>query len=175
MNFTFVSGNLGLDLAGTVQHRRHERLDLLGGPADLALWTVEAGLLDAPPEVGDSGLALGKALREAVYRLAAGPSPDGSPVDLVNRVAAAPPVSVRLRGGVGVERSGDLPAALSTVARDAIELLGGARAVRVKECAGERCTRLFVDLSRGSARRWCDMQDCGNRAKAAGFRSRHPA
>jgi predicted RNA-binding Zn ribbon-like protein len=74
-----------------------------------------------------------------------------------------------------VERSGDLDAALSTVARDAVQLLGGPRAVQIKECGGEVCTRLYVDASRGSSRRWCDMHECGNRAKAAGFRARQRA
>ncbi|MCA2220722.1 CGNR zinc finger domain-containing protein [Nonomuraea aurantiaca] len=188
-SFTFISGNLGLDLAGTVQHRRSDRRDLLREPADLARWTVEAGILDVPPAVGDADLAAGKTLREAIYRLAAGEAIDGlglglgvggagSVVDdrrLVNRVAAGPPASVLLNDAGRVERSGDLDAALSTVARDAVQLLGGPRAVQIKECGGEVCTRLYVDASRGSSRRWCDMHECGNRAKAAGFRARQRA
>jgi len=82
---------------------------------------------------------------------------------------------VRLNDAGRVERDGDLDAALSTVARDAVQLLGGPRAVQVKECGGEVCTRLYVDVSRGSSRRWCDMHECGNRAKAAGFRARQRA
>ncbi|WP_308250689.1 CGNR zinc finger domain-containing protein [Nonomuraea rhizosphaerae] len=168
-NYLFVSGDLALDLVGTLQHRRSDRRELLLDPADLAGWTAEAGILDAPPAVDARGLEAGKALREAVYRLASG---SGLPEDraLVNRVAAGPPVSVRLTGGGGVERAGDLDAVLSTVARAAVELLGGTRVV--KECEGEECTRLYVDTSRGSVRRWCDMEQCGNRAKAAGFRAR---
>ncbi|MER6948518.1 ABATE domain-containing protein [Nonomuraea sp. NPDC000554] len=172
-SFTFISGNLGLDLAGTVSHRRSDRSDLLDGPDDLARWTVQAGILDTPPHVDESALATGKALREAVYRLAV-PSAGRSSADreLVNRAAAGPPAGVLLRADGEVERAGDLDAALSTVARAAIELLGGPLAARVKECGGEACTRLYLDVSRGSSRRWCDMQECGNRAKAAGFRAR---
>jgi predicted RNA-binding Zn ribbon-like protein len=181
-SFTFISGNLGLDLAGTLQHRRADRRDLLREPPDLARWTVEAGILDAPPAVGDADLAAGKTLREAIYRLAIGEAIDrlavggaGSAADdrrLVNRVAAESPASVLLNDAGRVERSGDLAAALSTVAREAVQLLGGPRAVQIKECGGEVCTRLYVDTSRGSSRRWCDMHECGNRAKAAGFRAR---
>ncbi|MEU4230611.1 ABATE domain-containing protein [Nonomuraea sp. NPDC026600] len=176
-SFTFISGNLGLDLAGTVQHRRSDRPDLLRDPAELARWTVEAGILDVPPAVGDAELAAGKAVREAIYRLAAGVLSGGvlpSEEDrrLVNRIAAGPPASVRLNDAGRVERDGDLDAALSTVAREAVQLLGGPRAVQIKECGGEVCTRLYVDASRGSSRRWCDMHECGNRAKAAGFRAR---
>ncbi|MBT2230055.1 ABATE domain-containing protein [Nonomuraea sp. NEAU-A123] len=178
--FTFISGNLGLDLAGTVQHRRSDRTDLLRDPAELARWTVEAGILDVPPAVGDAELAAGKTVREAIYRLATGVVPGGAlPSEedrrLVNRIAAGPPASVRLNGAGRVERDGDLDAALSTVAREAVQLLGGPRAVQIKECGGEVCTRLYVDASRGSSRRWCDMHECGNRAKAAGFRARRRA
>jgi predicted RNA-binding Zn ribbon-like protein len=37
---------------------------------------------------------------------------------------------------------------------------------RLKLCAGDRCGWLFVDRSRNRRRRWCEMEVCGNRAKA---------
>jgi predicted RNA-binding Zn ribbon-like protein len=50
----------------------------------------------------------------------------------------------------------------------------------VKACEGPACTLLFVDRTRGHARRWCSMALCGNRAKQAAHRhrlkaDRHPA
>lgn len=42
----------------------------------------------------------------------------------------------------------------------------------VKACAGQGCTLLFADHTRGRARRWCSMAICGNRAKQAGHRHR---
>ncbi|MEV0202562.1 ABATE domain-containing protein [Nonomuraea sp. NPDC050691] len=169
--FTFVSGDLALDLAGTVQHRRSDRLEMLETPADLGRWAVEAGVLDRPCAVTPAGLAAAKELREAVYRLAVGAGVPGDR-ELVNRAAAEPPAAVRLGAGGGVERAGDLTAVLSTVARQAVELLGGPAATRIRECGAEVCTRLYVDTSRGGGRRWCDMRECGNRAKAAHFRAR---
>jgi len=71
------------------------------------------------------------------------------------------------------ERTGDLAAARATLARATVELLGGPGADQLKECVGERCTRLFLDSSRRGTRRWCDMSECGNRAKAAAYRGRH--
>ncbi|MFI6789164.1 CGNR zinc finger domain-containing protein [Nonomuraea sp. NPDC050383] len=170
--FTFVSGNLGLDLAGTVQHRRADRCEMLESPADLGIWAVEAGILDRPCEVTPDGLAAARQLREAVYRLAAGTALPGDR-ELVNRVAAGPPVRVAIGADGRIERGGDLAAVLSTVARQAVELLGGPHAARIKECGADVCTRLYVDTSRGNGRRWCDMRECGNRAKAAHFRARH--
>ena len=45
----------------------------------------------------------------------------------------------------------------------------------VKACEGLTCTLLFVDRTRGRARRWCSMAICGNRAKQAAHRSRRKA
>jgi predicted RNA-binding Zn ribbon-like protein len=42
----------------------------------------------------------------------------------------------------------------------------------VKACEGPECTLLFVDRTRGRARRWCSMSVCGNRAKQAAHRKR---
>jgi predicted RNA-binding Zn ribbon-like protein len=43
---------------------------------------------------------------------------------------------------------------------------------QVKACEGHICTLLFVDTTRGRARRWCSMAVCGNRAKQAAHRNR---
>jgi predicted RNA-binding Zn ribbon-like protein len=42
----------------------------------------------------------------------------------------------------------------------------------VKACEGPECTLLFVDRTRGHARRWCSMAVCGNRVKQAAHRKR---
>src|SRR5262249_14935664 len=42
----------------------------------------------------------------------------------------------------------------------------------VKACEGQACTLMFVDHTRGRARRWCSMAACGNRAKQAAYRNR---
>ena len=42
----------------------------------------------------------------------------------------------------------------------------------IKACEGPACTLLFVDHTRGQARRWCAMAVCGNRAKQAAHRLR---
>lgn len=42
----------------------------------------------------------------------------------------------------------------------------------VKACEGHACTLMFLDKTRGHARRWCSMAICGNRAKQAAHRTR---
>lgn len=45
----------------------------------------------------------------------------------------------------------------------------------LKACEGSTCTPLFVDRTRGRARRWCNMAICGNRAQQAAHRDRRKA
>jgi predicted RNA-binding Zn ribbon-like protein len=48
----------------------------------------------------------------------------------------------------------------------AAELLTATTLNRLRECAADDCSFLFIDLSRNNRRCWCDMEDCGNRLKA---------
>jgi predicted RNA-binding Zn ribbon-like protein len=52
------------------------------------------------------------------------------------------------------------------VVRSVIELLTTPELDRLRECAGVGCGWVFLDMSRNRSRRWCDMEECGNRAKA---------
>jgi|tagenome__1003787_1003787.scaffolds.fasta_scaffold19791837_1 hypothetical protein len=44
---------------------------------------------------------------------------------------------------------------------------------RLKGCPGPDCGWVFADRSRNGSRRWCQMSECGNRAKGAAFRERN--
>ncbi len=52
------------------------------------------------------------------------------------------------------------------VVRAAADLLTSAELRRLRVCAAEDCSWLFLDTSKNRSRRWCDMDTCGNRAKA---------
>jgi predicted RNA-binding Zn ribbon-like protein len=43
---------------------------------------------------------------------------------------------------------------------------------RLHRCANAECVLLYLDISKGGRRRWCDMTTCGNRAKAAAHHAR---
>ena len=90
----------------------------------------------------------------------------------MNAAAALPPLVPALRpdGGTTIVAP-TAAAALSTVARDAIDLFGGPLARRIRACAAENCGLLLLDTSRPGQRRWCSMQLCGNRAKVRTHRS----
>lgn len=64
-------------------------------------------------------------------------------------------------------RPADLTAAvLAPVVRSAVELLRSPEIDLLRDCANPRCGWLFLDRSRNRNRRWCDMRECGSRAKA---------
>ena len=62
--------------------------------------------------------------------------------------------------------------AIEDVARSAVALLTSEDLARLRVCAADECNWLFLDESRNSSRRWCDMKVCGNRAKARKFYAR---
>jgi predicted RNA-binding Zn ribbon-like protein len=61
----------------------------------------------------------------------------------------------------------------AVLAGEALSLLCSPKATRVGVCGGGNCGWLFVDESRGKRRQWCDMKDCGNRAKARRYYQQH--
>jgi len=65
-----------------------------------------------------------------------------------------------------------LDAMLWRVCISAVDLLTSPDLARVRQCSGENCGWMFLDNSRNHSRHWCDMQDCGNRAKVRRFRQR---
>ena len=118
------------------------------------------------------------ALRDAIWRMAVA-SAQGEPsrsadIDLVNLYAATPDIPPALVGGSrqagrSVQTVGQ---ALSTIARDAVDLFDPANIGRIRECNGGDCEMVYLDTSRAATRRWCSMQRCGNRAKVRAHRAR---
>jgi predicted RNA-binding Zn ribbon-like protein len=154
--------------------------ETLHAPHDLARW-IGAWLDGPPPPVSRAVFAGGVALRNAIWnavdaRLAGSPLPP-SAVAEINRPAARPPLAPEIVGDRQVGWA-DAPASqlasqvLSTLARDAVALLTGPHADRLRMCGAGDCYLVFVDTSRPGRRRWCSMERCGNRAKVAAFRTR---
>jgi len=56
---------------------------------------------------------------------------------------------------------------LGRIAHEAAVLLESNQLEKLKKCANPKCILLFVDTSKSGRRRWCSMDVCGNRSKAA--------
>lgn len=176
VSFVFVSDHPALDFAATVAWRTTHPKELLAVPEDFARWAVEAELVDRLEAVTQADLAQARTLREAIYRLALaaaeGGSADPQDVDRIRRATARPPVRPTLRALGRVERRGGVQEVLATLGASASDLLGGPDRLLIRHCAGEPCTRLFIDRSRAGTRRWCSKRSCGSRINAAAYRRR---
>jgi predicted RNA-binding Zn ribbon-like protein len=177
MMHTFKCGAPVLDFVGTLRARRNAvPTEMLTSPDSLDAWFRESGLVDGDTQCEPSDLQQAIALREAVYLLVMatleGDDYDAAALALVNDTARTPPAVPRLvqRGRCRVEATPRQ--ALSSIAREAVQLLGGPEAALLKECSRGECTQVYLDRSHGSRREWCAMDPCGNRIKAAAYRAR---
>ena len=158
------------------------RFETLHDPAALDAWLAACPLAVAGAGAREADLATARRLRDAIWWLshaaADGTAPDPAHVRTVNEVAAVPPLVPRLAAGGGHAGWAEptAAAALSSIARDAIELLGDARQrARLRECASADCPLVFYDDSRPGRRRWCSTARCGDRARARAYRDRRRA
>lgn len=177
MMHTFKCGAPVLDFVGTLRARRNAvPTEMLISPESLEAWFRESGLVDGDTPCEPSDLREAIALREAVYRLVAatlaGDDYDADALAVVNDMARTPSAVPQLvqRGSRRVEATPGQ--ALSSIARQAVQLLGGPEAALLKECSRGECTQVYLDRSHGSRREWCAMDPCGNRIKAAAYRAR---
>ena len=180
---------LCLDFVNTVSWRTsgHPQ-DSLAGYADLVKWGRQSGAITerearqliregaSRPKEASAVFARAARVREAIYRIfsaiAADRRPETADLDLLNDALAEALSRLRVEPRAEgfawswADAGGALGRVLWPVARSAAELLVSGELSRVRECAGEGCGWLFVDVSRNRLRRWCDMKSCGNRAKA---------
>jgi predicted RNA-binding Zn ribbon-like protein len=187
--FGFVGGALCLDFTNTVDGRLAiAQDDRLHSYSDLLGWSEQAKILNAreaqqlarvaahQPEETQRVFEQAITLREAIYRMVIAVmnrrQPKAADLTLLNEVlsrALAQGHIATTKEGLawnwrGDEEAFDQP--LWQIARSAADLLTSERLNQVKKCEGETCGWLFIDASRNHSRRWCDMNDCGNRAKA---------
>jgi predicted RNA-binding Zn ribbon-like protein len=175
LRFHWKSGRICLDFVATVGERWHRSFERLLSPEDLDRWFVESGLVNTPPAVSRRQLAAGRVLREAINRLARpGLEPEASDRAELNRWAARAPLAPQLteRGELTWVSDRPVEAMFATIARDAIDLLSGPLAGRIRECGAPDCALLFVDTSRPGQRRWCSGAACGNRTRTKAYRAR---
>ncbi|MFI5819039.1 CGNR zinc finger domain-containing protein [Streptomyces rishiriensis] len=185
----FDAGRICLDLLATAHP--FERLDSVGS---LCAWIHGCGLVppDTPLTRADAAWPVAfRELRRDVAQLVhgrlaqggcvpydGGAAHDGALARVNEAARSAPPTPRAVRGEDGsLVRALDGPpgcaALLAAVARDTVELLTDpvARA-GLRQCAGDNCPLVYVDMSRGRRRRWCSSEVCGNRERVARHRRR---
>jgi predicted RNA-binding Zn ribbon-like protein len=180
-----VGGHLALDFCNTAgEHLAGRPDELLRDWESFLRWATQVGLVGPEsyfellrhPEPLDEIIQL----REAIYRVglavAGARRLSNHDVDFIRVRANAPRPEIEFRNNMGRWRparshvSGQLCGVLGA---EALSLFCSPKAARIGVCEGGNCGWLFLDESRGKRRRWCDMNDCGSRAKARRYYEKH--
>jgi predicted RNA-binding Zn ribbon-like protein len=189
VTFEMIGGRTCLDFVNTGSQRREGPfIDRLQSYEDLLEWAVQAEQLTeaeaaalrakaaADPAGAQAVVERGRALREAIYRVftarQTGAELPADDLKLISEEYGRAAVNRLLTpSNVGVctfewHTHDALDRPLWPVAVSATNLVASEDALRVKECATDNCNWLFLDMSKNRSRRWCEMKECGNRAKA---------
>jgi predicted RNA-binding Zn ribbon-like protein len=196
-NWKLVGGRLCLDFINSVGGRTGATVlrDKLVDYSDLLEWTRLAGITNqtesrnlarraaAYRHEAEATLRRAVQLREALYRIfksaAEGRRPRSADLETVSKEVRVARAHERLThtGGAFAWTWQDGETALDRilwpVSLSAADLLASGDLSRLRQCGGQECGWLFLDTSRNRSRHWCDMKDCGNRAKVSRFRQRH--
>lgn len=175
----FRTGRPALDLVHTGGEGELAVWEIIGNTDELSRWLgviLDVDGVRATTDDMSPMRELRAAIARVAYGLAARRSPPPSDVAAINALAAVPPLVPALRpDGAREYVEPTAAAALSTLARDAIDLFSGPFASRIRVCSAADCGLLFVDTSRPGRRRWCSMQRCGNLAKVRDYRRKRAA
>lgn len=187
--YEFIGGRLCLDFVNIIGSRGTDSPDEhLKTYVDLVEWGKQAGILTeqevntvlgkAKAHQEEASLILKRAivLREAFYRIISA-TINGKPVaktdlEILNQELAdamSHSQIVQESSSFAWKLIGDtnaLDRVLMEIVRSAADLLTSEELGKVRLCADQTCAWAFLDLSKNRSRRWCDMKDCGNQAKA---------
>jgi predicted RNA-binding Zn ribbon-like protein len=191
--YKLIGGALALEFSNTVSWRGTEREhDWLDRFSNYLLWGRYTGILndvdfaslerrsEARPAEAESALQSAGELRESIYRLFSSSQAGHGlqPGDLRGLNVYLGEALHHLELGVTVssvhwrwnDMHSNLRSVLWPVAWSAAELLQSSDLSLVRAC--ESCGWLFLDRTRNHSRRWCTMEDCGNREKVRRYRTR---
>jgi predicted RNA-binding Zn ribbon-like protein len=194
-DFEFVGGTVALDFANTIGGTHtaptHEHLveyrdlvDFARSAGTISPTQARGLIAEAARQPGRAAAILRRAteLRETIWRVfdAFAKETRAEPTDLAKihdeELAALKHARIEQTGSAVAYRWSEelsLDRPLWDIARSAADLLRSADDLpRVRECGSAACEWLFIDRSRNHTRRWCDMADCGNRAKQRRLRDR---
>jgi predicted RNA-binding Zn ribbon-like protein len=197
-NLSLLGGRLCLDFVNTLDWRGTDQpVEYLHTYRDLVAWSRYVGTIsdqeaEELSQKAKTDSLQGAAvvqdaiqLREAIYRIFSSiahrlPVADQDLMIFNRYVARAMESSeiIKKREEFVWNTNGDrekLDWVLNPLVRSAADLLVSPERQSVKKCSDPECGWLFLDSSRNRSRRWCDMRDCGNRAKAGRFYKKNKA
>ncbi|ULL13098.1 zf-CGNR multi-domain protein [Paenibacillus sp. H1-7] len=178
-----LGGTLWINLLNTVCMHNKLPADLLSHPATALPWLEANGLVpagDAPlseetwSQLSTELVSLRNLFEEALYELGQhGPLSDRL-FDSIARRTDALSVRVKLTrtetgAALAYEGKTVVDDVLYRILRSFTDTLELGSIDRIRKCEHEECILRFIDTSKSGKRRWCSMELCGNRHKAAEF------
>jgi predicted RNA-binding Zn ribbon-like protein len=156
-----------------------EGTDSLASPAGAAKWLRAHGLglgersVDA--EDHERLIAVREALRGLLLANNSGDPPPAACLETLNEQSAEAAVVLRFdtEGAALVTRCGGVDSAIARLLAIVHAAMNEGTWRRLKACPAEDCMWAFYDHSRNRSGTWCEMGECGNRAKARRWRERH--
>jgi predicted RNA-binding Zn ribbon-like protein len=152
--------------------------ETLSSPAALRDWLAEQGLGGPGARLDQADLDRVLELREALRQVLLannGAELPANTYERLNEAVAGATLAVRFDDecSVGlVPSGGGVDAAIARIAAIVREAILADEWERLKVCPADDCRWAFYDRSRNRSRTWCDMADCGNRAKVRAYRER---
>jgi predicted RNA-binding Zn ribbon-like protein len=152
--------------------------DVFGDSDGTAAWLAEQGVPGPRGEVAEEDRERLRVVREALREMllannAGEPAPDAALAEL-NRQSSDAAIGLRFDadGSALVTQCEGVDSTIAKVLAIAHESMREGTWQRLKVCPADDCLWAFYDRSRNHSATWCEMEDCGNRAKARAFRER---
>lgn len=196
LNLDLKSGHPSLEFTNTVSNHASEQPgETLFNYGDVLAWAKRVGLLQLEqadrlaqkaarqPVQAARILAKSLELREAIYRIFVAKTQSKLPwkedltvlnstLSYLTQGAQLAPQADRFEWQWDFDENA-LEVPLWLIALSAVDLMTSDYYQRMGQCADEDgCGWLFVDTSKNHSRRWCDIKDCGNRAKQRRYQKR---
>jgi predicted RNA-binding Zn ribbon-like protein len=195
-DLNLIADNVCVDFVNTVERGvRYQHQDWLGSYKGFLLWSRKAGVIDSDEftrletqsstnrskvsRVFEKILRLRALLRGIFAAISSGSEISTTAIKELNEFLTEAHLAQKLEwidqraiwrwrsNSVAMERP------LWTLVIAAADLLTSENLQRVRRCANPQCSWMFVDTSKNKKRRWCEMDVCGNQAKARGHYARH--
>lgn len=178
-----LGGAIWINLANTINKRRVDKLD---EPASVMFWLQENGLLresdrlvlESEPRLLEVTEVL-RSLRNLCLDVLSELEHEIAPTTVKRLHEIAENIQVRLtlsslHGLLKLEHEGATTEDHLSyhVISSMVQTLQTVPKERIRTCEHEECILHFIDTSKSGRRRWCSMETCGNRHKAAEFYAR---
>ncbi|WP_372663420.1 CGNR zinc finger domain-containing protein [Cohnella sp.] len=176
-----IGGSVWINLANTFIMRNKRRIDTLEEPRNVLRWLVdnelltrESGLDQIPDSFYRELVSLRELCADALADLLREGRLSEQTYAVLANEASILNVKVRIDRHQGqpvlIYEGRSLADRLRYAILDSLaDLLNKYPPERIRKCEHEECIIHFVDTSKSGRRRWCSMDLCGNRQKAAEF------